>query len=312
MNKLVRYWNQNREKILITISVIVLLFLIIQVLNGFIKREKEKNILENNNKINNSITTDIEKPNQAIYTDEKLSSEKVEKNSNLIKKFVEACNKKNIEIAYNMLSEDCKNEIFNNKIENFKEEYVDKIFKTNISYELELCYNILDREIYRIIYNEGSPLETGNINNENNFLDYVSVLREKNKDKLNVNKFIKKQIINKSDNQNGVNIVVENKKIFWDYLEYSVIIENFSNGRFLKDNNSKIYFIDKYENIKNSNMYELSDLSFDISQKNNRKINIRLNQLFTNEENIRYIVFENFYVVDKENNIDKVSFKIKV
>ena len=49
MIKLLRYWNQNKRKIIITIAVIAFVFIIIQVANQIVKKQ-------NADKINNNRT----------------------------------------------------------------------------------------------------------------------------------------------------------------------------------------------------------------------------------------------------------------
>ena len=316
MNKLVRYWNQNRRKILITISVIVLLLLIIQVLNQSIKNEKEKNNLNNkeniNNKTNILISTDVERPNQSVFNDDKVSEETVDNNSKSIKEFINLCNEKNIEIAFNMLSSDCKSEVYNNDIEKFKNEYIEKIFNVKRSYVAELLYSGNNQYIYKILYNEGNPLETGMINNQNNYVDYITIAKENKEYKLNINNFICKNILNKAQTEQDITINVNSKNVFFDYEEYNISIINKSKEDLIKSNETRIYFLDKMEGKYNSRIYELPSYYFNVKNGRTTSFNLKVNKTFNGQNNMEYVVVENLTKLLDENNIENIQFKIKI
>ena len=57
----------------------------------------------------------------------------------IIKQFVDCCNNRNHENAFAMLTEDCKNE-FENNIQNFKNDFYNKVFSSQRTYKLELMF----------------------------------------------------------------------------------------------------------------------------------------------------------------------------
>ena len=67
MIKLLRYWNQNKRKIIITIAVIAFVFIIIQVANQIVKKQNEDKI-NNNNTNTISKVTDLQKPTESTIT----------------------------------------------------------------------------------------------------------------------------------------------------------------------------------------------------------------------------------------------------
>ena len=112
MNKLLRYWNQNKKKVLIIIGVIVLFYTALQILNFF---AKQKNTSNSNNKVDSYIQ-DNRYPTQSVITGEKPPEKITQNNLNIIEQFVNYCNNKETNKAFLLLTEDCKQE-FNNNIE---------------------------------------------------------------------------------------------------------------------------------------------------------------------------------------------------
>ena len=132
MIKLLKYWNQNKRKIIITISVIALVFVIIKVANGIIKKQNEE---KRNNPSNTSKVENIENPNQSTITGQELPENTTEQNTEIIKTFVNYCNNNQTQKAYEMLSDGCKEE-FSNNVNSFINNYQAIIFKTRKTYKL--------------------------------------------------------------------------------------------------------------------------------------------------------------------------------
>lgn len=103
-----------------------------------------------------------------------LSQEEIEKEEQesekilFISKFIDYCNGKQVEEAYNMLSEKCKIEKYNT-IEKFKEEYINKIFTYKKEYKIEK-----ENNLYKIEIIEGI-LETGNTENRKSIISYYRI-----------------------------------------------------------------------------------------------------------------------------------------
>lgn len=158
MERLLRYWEQNKRKILITIAVIALVIIVMQIANTMIKQQNEANA---NKEIQNTqVAQDITKPNQAVISDTKLNEQQTEDNAKIIEDFVNYCNQKNIDSAYNLLSDECKEEVYRTQ-EIFETGYINQIFKTEVNYSLELWYTSGNYTTYQITYNQGNLLQTG-------------------------------------------------------------------------------------------------------------------------------------------------------
>ena len=86
----------------------------------------------------------------------------------LISSFLDYCNNKEIQKAYEMLSKECINEKYPT-IEKFKQEYIDKIFSYPKEYEIEK-----ENDEYKITIIEGA-LQSGTIENRNSIESYYKI-----------------------------------------------------------------------------------------------------------------------------------------
>ena len=140
MQGLIHWYNVNRKMIWAIIGTIVAVFIGIQLISGIVNNNNKDKISTTviNTKTNteekyNTVALDTE---ESVITGNKLSNSQKEWIS-VIDKFVEYCNNKDITNAYNLLSEDCKNQIYSD-INIFYTTYYSKIFsngKKNIAIE---------------------------------------------------------------------------------------------------------------------------------------------------------------------------------
>ena len=113
MHKIISFYNQNRRKIwVILIAAIIIIAIIYYLLYG-ITRDSNRNVSDSGSSINEI----SDKLNSVTITTPKsvISGTTVDANENKLKtidEFVEYCNNGQIEQAYNLLSDDCKKEIY--------------------------------------------------------------------------------------------------------------------------------------------------------------------------------------------------------
>lgn len=151
MNKLIRMYNQNRGFIIAGVFIIALIIVIIQMLNSHVKEQQEtaRNMINNSSTVNNSTT--INSGNTSVITGKEVRTN--EQSKETIKEFVGYCNNKEINKAYDMLSEDCKKLVYSD-IEKFKTNYIDRIFYIYRLYTLENWFETNELKTYYIKYTE--------------------------------------------------------------------------------------------------------------------------------------------------------------
>lgn len=297
MNKFIRFFNQNKKGIIKVIIIIAFAFILLQLVNSLLKPNKS-----NNNKLQQNIK-DNDRPNQSVITGQELSEKVTEENIDIIKQFVKYCNNKEIEQAYSLLSDDCKQE-FNNSIDTFKSRYYNNIFKTNKTYNLELWISNKGYYTYKILYYEDNLLATGGAGINNNIEDYITIINQNGENKININGFIGKEIINKSKSIKDVEILINSKNVYRDYESYNITIRNYtentitiSDGETAED----ICLLDK-NNVKYlSFIEELPEYDLSLKAKRQTTLNINFNKIYDTYRIIKKIKFGNINLGDDLN-----------
>lgn len=261
MGKLIRFWNQNRKKIIIIIGLIVFVIIIIQLLNQVTiekKQQEQQALLENNQEEEEDL------PNKSIITGEKIETDITKENTNLINEFVEYCNSKEIEKAYDLLTDECKKTLFANEQE-FVDYYYNMIFTETRIIDLENFRNANNYYTYAVEYHN-DIMSTGKVSTENMYKDYITI--DKNVNKLNINSFIYSKPINKTSEYNGITIEVKEQQIYKDYEKYVISVNNSTSKKILLDtrqNSRSIYVLGnstKYSAFANEildTMYEIPE-----------------------------------------------------
>lgn len=314
---------ENRYLIIVIIIGIILFFSIINVVNSYIKENQKENLSQAqnttntnnivNNKDNSSSTPIIgssENKNSSI-TNNNLSNEK------LIRDFISYCNSHEIQDAYNLLSDECKEAVFFGNIEYFRRNYVESIFTSykvlniqkwaennNVTYRVRLTDDILS---------------TGNIKDTTNAIEdyYTIVQTEDGKQKLNINGYITRNYINKASQTNGINISILKKDIFKDYEQYEIKVENKTSNTIMldsKENVDSIYLIGSNDSKYSAFTYELDEIKTVIPENTSKNMIIRFNKIYSNKAIMRKMVFEDIILNYEDYNVslNKKDYKDRI
>lgn len=150
------FWARNGKPLLQIIGFILLVIMVIQGLNQY-------TILSNKEKAEQELETKEQRET------EKKKQEDIKEDKEFISKFIDYCNKNNIEEAYQMLSTKCKEKKYLS-IKNFKEKYINKIFGDKKDFEITLK----EDNIYKIVFLE-DILQAGKIENRRKIEDYYRI-----------------------------------------------------------------------------------------------------------------------------------------
>lgn len=299
MYKFIRFYNQNRKAIYIFILIIVFLYAMLRLLNNAIK---EKNMSENTNSINknlaigqaNVVSNEIGTNTQ--IQDDKSTENNISTPKKIIKEFIDYCNDNKIEKAYNLLSDDCKKELFQT-IEIFKEQYYDVIFNN----QLKICdIEHWGQDTYKVnIYDD--PLSTGNIDVKST--DYFTYVKQNDEYKLNIKNYVGRKLINKEVENKNIKIKVLEKNTYMDYEFYDIQITNNSENDILLD--PKIDTKTTYlQNSKGAKFYaftnEVISNEFIVRKNNTKNIKIKFSNDFSTDGKIKSLVFSNLILNYKE------------
>lgn len=283
MHKLIKLYNENRFVIIVIIIMIALGIIVLQTLNKLAEEERKaklENIAKETNSSTSSQSTTISDGNTSAITGQKVKNSIA--NTEIIKQFVKYCNEGQVENAYNMLTDDCKERIYPS-LERFKTMYYEKIFKINRMYTLENWYEEGNSATYYIKYTE-DVMASGNTESKNNMSDYITVTKQQMTNCLNINSYVGTKTINKSQVQNGINIEITKIHMYMDYTILDLKVRNLSKDTIIldtKENQDTLYLYDlkgvKYTAFLNENSAEELKVSKNMEIKTDIKFNKRYN-----------------------------------
>lgn len=293
MHKLRKFYYDNKYKIWGIIAFIVLLLASIQILNRLvtdnnnINNQQESNIVNNINSENRNtyVTT-----NESVITGERVDSTELENASNIIEEFISECNNGNIEQAYNLLTEDCKAEMYQD-IDKFRELYYNKIFTDNSKKTAKIENWILNTYKVNI---SNDIMATGGAST-NGIQDYITIVDENDTLKISLNNYIGKEEINKTQTVNNIEFQIIEKNVYIDYETYTIRVNNKSENNIILDdlsNTRSIYLEDSNEIKYYAYSNEIISSLLKVNKGFSTQIDIKFSKEYsTNTARVNSIVF---------------------
>ena len=289
MHNFIRYYYRNRIKVWFTILGIIFIFLVIQLFNSIAKKEEENSMIQNESEQQEELYIE---ESQSMVTEGSVGSTYSNKYGNAIETFFNYCINHQPELAYTMLSSDTKKILYNENEKLFETFYYNKKFSGDKNFSFQSWSKNGDQYIYQIKIYE-NMLSTGKAD-DSYIEDYVSIVEEDDKIKLNIDNFIGKEELNKQNSNNKVSITVVDLEKYMDYEIYTFKVKNNVDENILLDSRRKdntVYVVDNNENKFKSFLYENIQDDLLIKAKEEKKIKIKFN--FANREDAR-IVSVNF------------------
>lgn len=288
-NKFVRYINQNRKIIILVISFAVFILLIIRALNTILEEQKDTNDI--NITVNEQLKEKaIQNSRDTITSNKKVSETDAKNNYELISKFIDYGNNLKTEEAYNLLTDECKENVYPN-IEIFKKTYIDVVFKEKIQADIQSW--IQNENYYTYIVNYTKDiLSTGNYTKEAQYQDYITI--DKDKQKLNVNRYIGRKHIDKETNKNNIRFNINYIDIFKDYEVYNLTVSNLNNFSIVLDNLTSVdstYIETSKETKVNCSNYEAGKNSFEFEKGVSKNIKLKFYKQYNKEITDEKMIF---------------------
>ncbi|MGN1352155.1 MAG: hypothetical protein ACI4VE_05225 [Clostridia bacterium] len=296
MNRFFRWYRNHKVIFLIGVLATILGILLIKT---YIKEEREI-INEDDVQEYISYNESTVKSTKSAITYKEVESNVLETANKTIDKFITLLNENNYVEAYNLLSKDCKSELYPD-IDDFKVNYYDENFKTYKSYTMQNWFN----NTYKIEYRE-SLLDNGGIKTESFIRDYITVVLEKNEYKLNINNFIGIEEINKKIENQGVEIEIINKSVYMNYEIYKISVKNNLSQKINLCNLQEIdniYLLDDKNIRYYAYLNELTEAEIQIPGKIKTNLNIKFITNYTEGKRIQKIIFQKIFLQSEENYI---------
>lgn len=296
--KIAEWYINNKTKVLTAIFIIVVIILVSIIVNFLntlqlneaqTNTETNVNVQENNSPIGNFTDIYVE-DNESVVTGENMSSSQVTI-IDTINQFVQLCNERNVNEAYNMLSDECKEEVYPS-LDSFSNNYYNAIFNgQNKNTSVENWVN----NIYKVTF-ENDALSTGVYTEEGTIQDYITVTRNENNElRLNINNYIGRQEINKKHTDtSNVTITVLRSDTYMDYETYTYSITNNTNNTILLDDKGStdnMYIEDENGNQYTAYIHELSESQLTITPGETKEVTIKYYSRYGSTKNITQVVF---------------------
>lgn len=311
MYKLIRFFNQNKNQIIKIGVFIIFLFIILQLLNK-LAQIKNKESIENVTVSNTSSTTQSDNKglisNKSAVNGGEVSKENLKNATDTIYEFVDYCNKQEIEKAYNLITEECKQQMYPT-LYSFKNAYYGDVFNgKQRTCTIENWVN----DIYKVRMGEdilSTGKDTGYAKE-----DYITIKKVDNEYKLNINNYIGTTKIEKTTTNDNIIMEVLSKNTYKDYEEYTIKVTNKTNGIIKLDTttSTKTTYIEdsngrKYSYYSN----ELTDETLTFQRGQTADVTIKFYSPYISTKSIKAIVFSNIIFNDNQLS-SKIEFRANV
>lgn len=299
MHKFLRFYNKNRIKIWTIILAIISVLAMIQVLNAIIRENNQKQ--NNNNSINQEKTSKVSSSynseSKSIISEDSVTGTQKTEFGQLIDKFFTYCINHQPEEAYKLLSDDSKSMLYETETI-FEGLYYNTKFEGNKSYSFQSWIKDLDTYLYQVKIFE-NMLATGK-SNDTYIEDFVSIVRENNEYKINVNSYVEKKDINKSAENSNLSIKINYVNTYLDYEIYTLTIKNKTYNKDLildtRNNTDTTYLMDNNNNKFESFLYENEESDLKIGALESKTIQIKFNDEYRENKIVKSMNFTDILV----------------
>lgn len=292
MKEIISWYNTNKKSIWTTIITIASILILIRGLNssaGLSLREKQNRKINTTEKKTTMNSIIIEGEESTVSGKELSSGQK-----NMLKtldKFGQYCINGEIDKAYNLLSDECKEEMYYSE-EYFKSAYYDNIFKGE---KKDISVENWVGDTYKVRFIEDA-LSTGTYDKCSAIQDYITIVKDENgNNKLNINGYIGREKLNVSGTSGNVTIKAIETNIYMDYQTFTYEIANKSDKKIMlyEPNIVEAMYISDSNGIKyEPYIHELSKADFKIMPYETRKLTIKYYSKYVSSKTIENIVFK--------------------
>lgn len=300
MNKLARFYNQNRKGIWYLIIVVAFVIIIIQFFNSYYARRKEQENAIANSPKNQTINKDR---SEAMVQGSIASTERKKEYEEVIDSFLEYCSNGEIDKAYKLLANSCKEKLYPTQ-QAFEKKYYEANFDGNKIYDFQLWSATKQTYIYLVkIYD--NMLSSGVAGEQEYIQDYYSVIKEDNVYRVSIGSYVKHiEYGEKADDDfakvpntyvDDIKISVTSKDSYMDYEVYQINVANFSDNDILLDTvttDDTIYVKDEKQISFNAMIIELNQENLVVEKKSSKNFEIKIARSYTSGVDEEKMIFK--------------------
>lgn len=302
MNKIIRLYNQNRNVFWFSLIVIAFIIILIQVFNYLAAHKLEKQ--------NEETMQEASIPKPVYNKDESNlglgeARERLQQEStNLIDNFMQFCNNKEPDKAYELLTPECK-EVLYPDLQTFIDTYYEPIFNSVKTFN----YQFRSGDTYEVRILD-DILATGG--QASVYRDYFTIVKNQETDSylLNINSYIGRTMIGARKETNNIAIEVQYEDQYIDNVIYKIKIINNTDQDILLDSREKtdsMYLYDENEVNHTALSYELTKEQLQIAARQECEVEIKFNSSYTTGRVIEQVVFSD--IITNKNLYDSLENK---
>lgn len=307
-----RFIDQNRKIIGYIVIIIVFALFAIKSLNLYYENDERRKKEQANEIAANNQTNKEEVITEKDYSTTSNSIEKT------MASFVNYCNKKEIENAYEMLTDECKNAMFPT-VEHFEKYYINKIYNVEREYEL-IKWSAEGNISTYFVKLYGDILATGNLDDSTDEY-YTFVKDSKGNYKLNVADYIYGQNRNIETKSNGLVINIGQVNVYEDYEEVEITITNNNDKTICLTGNKyvkNIYLQNRRDTAYSSFNSEFDSEEIIMEAKTTKTFTVTFNKSYSVDNKAIYLVLSDIILdyedylqsEDKHNYWNRTSIKM--
>lgn len=305
--------DKNHKLIIQILIIIIFALFIIKSFNSFYEEKENKRKRESAEKAASSQIVETPENTPNYYGVESNSIEKT------MRSFVKYCNNREINNAYKMLTEECKNAMFPT-VEDFEKIYINNIYNVEREYELLKWSTDGNIETYQVtLY--GNILATGNSNSYTQ--EFCTFIKDsKGNYKLNINNYICGEDRNVQETQNNITIKIGHIDIYEEYEEAQITIANNTSKTILLtgDRYKKNIYLQNSKDTTYSSLNSKFDKEQIVLKPNSfQSITVKFNKGYSISNKAQYLVLSDVILdyedylnsEDKSNYENRTSIKVK-
>lgn len=308
--KIMRLYRKNRKLVWLWIIIAIFCIAIINLVNSAYEEQAQKNSLDYYEKIQEvkerkspSNVVDYDKAAQSLTTSGSVDKEIRDEVQQVLEKFIKCVTSGQIEQAYELLTEQCK-EIKYPSIEFFEDKYCKDLSQKIYSFQSWSSTRSL--YVYQVRFYR-DMLSIGIDTTQHYLQDYITVQKKGEQYKLNIDSLIDVKTIDKEKEENQIKVNVKNVETYLDYEIYEIEITNNRLKEIILDTRQKddTLYVKNNDGLKiQSLIYENKEEDLIVAPGEVKTIKIKFNNTYNGEKNIICVGFSDI-VIDEENNANE-------
>lgn len=308
-----RVIDKNGKFIWYIVLIIIFVLFAIKSLNLYYEKEetKKKEEIINNNETIENVEQDYN--NESTIN---IENDSIEKTMN---SFVNYCNNGEIEKAYKMLTNECKEAMFPS-IDYFKTTYINQIYNIKRTYDM-VKWSIDENRTTYLVKLYGDLLATGGKNNYTE--DYYTFVKNDNGIyMININNYIYGEERNLEETIQGITIKISHVDVYEEYEKAKITITNKTSKTISLTGNkyNKNIYLQNYQNTTYSSLNSKFDNEEIIIKPNGvQTLWVEFNKVYSSTNKAQYLILSDVILdyedyinnEDKENYTNRISIKVK-